>query len=490
MWDPSVLWHEGRYYAFMMFNKEGGSGLKAGHCLLAVSEDGVHWQDEAVVIEEREIERGCKFFKCFVGRCGDRFIMDHGVARPEGQDTLRFYESKDLKNWSYLFSSTPDPEWYVPTGRWDHMYVLPKEEGNPAAGFWGHPVSTPKPELPRGVGMTQSPDGLKWEVLPPAKVEWGDVPPKDFEWGGCERFGGKYYLIGGTGGHKDPNGFMVEGYSMYVFTADDPRGPFRPDADAYRLCGSTNESISWLAVWCRCNGEILISNYASMETGSRSPWMLPLRKPLVDSKEHLRLGWWPGNECLKDTPITLSESSMMMYSGALDISWLENTFDLEKGVIIEGTVKANAASVKNAVAEGDNGSAAGFVFKEESVNSTAILLGIGEPEDSNRETHVGGLSENTASDDAAGPGDTGESPRGYKFTTLDVTGKHCASVTGIVDDKQHSFRLLARMGGFELYIDNLLVQMYIYKPAGGKIGMLVRNAEVVFDDLKAWSMSL
>jgi hypothetical protein len=474
MWDPSVIWHKGRYYAFMMFNKEGGSGLKAGHCLLAVSEDGVHWQDEDIVVEEREIERGCRFFKCFVGRCGDRFIMDHGVARPEGQDTLRFYESTDLKHWSYLFSNNPDPEWYVPTGRWDHMYILPKEEGNPAAGFWGHPVSTPKPELPRGVGMTQSGDGLKWEVLPPAKVEWGDVPPSDFEWGGCERFGGKYYLIGGTGGQVDTNGYMVEGYSMYVFTADDPRGPFRPDADAYRLCGSTSESISWLAVWCRCDGELLISNYASMESGSRSPWLLPLRKPVVDADGHLRLSWWPGNEALKETPIELNESSVMMYSGGYDISWFDNTFDLTKGVIVEGTVKANAAS-------NDNTGAAGFAFREEGGTSTAIQLGIGAPEDDNRETHVGIL---TATAEGA------DSADGSEFTSLDVIGKYCASVTGITDDKQLTFRLLARMGGFELYIDDLLVQMYIYKPSGGKIGMLARNAEAVFGNLKAWSMSL
>ena len=46
------------------------------------------------------------------------------------------------------------------------------------------------------------------------------------------------------------------------------------------------------------------------------------------------------------------------------------------------------------------------------------------------------------------------------------------------------------MGGFELYIDDLLMQTYIYKPSSGKVGLLARNAEVVFSDLKAWSMSL
>jgi len=160
--------------------------------------------------------------------------MDHGVARPDHQDTLRFYESPDLRHWTYLASTNPDPRWHVPTARWDHMYIIPKEKGRPPAGFWGYPVAIVRPELPRGVGMSQSPDGRSCKTLPPAPVEWGDIPQNDFEWGGCERIGGRYYLIGGTGPC-----LANAGCSMFVFTADSPRGPFRPDAEAYRLCGSS-----------------------------------------------------------------------------------------------------------------------------------------------------------------------------------------------------------------------------------------------------------
>ena len=113
MWDPSVIWHGARYCAFMMYNQDGPNGLDAQHCLRAVSDDGVHWKDDGVVIEERE--RGNK---CFLSRCAERFILGHGVARDEGQDTFRFYESSDLESWHYLHSSNPDPRWYVSTGRW------------------------------------------------------------------------------------------------------------------------------------------------------------------------------------------------------------------------------------------------------------------------------------------------------------------------------------------------------------------------------------
>jgi hypothetical protein len=186
MWDPSILWHDGRYYAFMMYNRDGVNGLEAKHCLLAVSDDGAHWRDEAVVIEELERDRDCKFFKCMVAHCGERFILNHGVARPEGQDMLRFFESSDLRNWNYLYSTRPDPRWYgLPpeAHRWDHMYMLPKVEGNPAAGYWGYPVAIAKPGDPRGVGMMQSADGRQWEALPPAKVDspWTPAPPPAFK---------------------------------------------------------------------------------------------------------------------------------------------------------------------------------------------------------------------------------------------------------------------------------------------------------------------
>jgi len=466
MWDPSVIWHDGKYYAFMMYNKDGLNGLDAGHCFLATSEDGVHWNDHGIVNEERERERGCKFFKCFVGKCGDRFIMDHGVARPEGQDTLRFYESKDLENWTYLFSNHPDPRWYVPTGRWDHMYILPKQGNKSVDGYWGHPVATAKSDLPRGVGMMQSTDGRSWEVLPPAKVEWGDVPPRDLEWGGCERFEGKYYLIGGTGN------YVSNGYSMYVFVADDPRGAFRPQKKAYRLCGSSKENVSWLAVWCRGNGELLISNYASMELGSRAPWMLPMRKPLVDKQGHLRLGWWKENERLKGNPVPLAKNSVILDTDQVNndyqILWLDNIFDIQKGVILEGTIKAQTFTSEHK----DHN--AGLVLDEGNSKSMAIQLGIGIPEQ--RETHIGRLN---------------IKPDGkFEFVSEDVTGKNCATVTGIDEGKEHTFRLLARLGGFELYIDDLLMQTYVYKPVEGKIGLLARNTKVVFNDIKAWNMSL
>ena len=201
-----------------------------------------------------------------------------------------------------------------------------------------------------------------------------------------------------------------------------------------------------------------------------------MRKPAADADGHLRLGWWPGNEGLKGTPLSLTKTSVTLDAGKADgeyqITWLDTVFDLQKGGIVEGTIKA----------AGQDNCAAGFVLDEGNGVSMAIQLGIGAPEQC--ETHIGSLRTD---------------PNGeIGFESEDVTiGKSrleswmgYATVTGVESGKEHTFRLLLRMGGFELYIDDLLMQTYIYKPSSGKAGLLAQNAEVMFGNLKAWSMSL
>jgi len=463
MWDPSIIRHDGEYHVFTMYRKEGDPSH--GHCFMATSEDGVHWQDRGVVLEEREREKGYIFFKCFVAHCGDRFIMDHGVARPGAQDPLRFYESGDLRHWEHITSTIPDTRWYASPGRWDHMYILPKEPGNHEAGYWGHVVAVAKPELPRGVGMMESDDGREWHVLPPAPVEWGDTPPRDFEWGGCERIGGKYYLIGGT------SGYVCQGYSMYTFVADYPCGPFRPDAEAYRLSGSSKDCVAWLAAWARGkDNELLVSNYASVAPGdNHAPWMLPLRKPVVGEDGHLRLAWWPGNRTLKGENLALEKDNLALPEGdgksEYHTAWLNSDFNLDEGVVVEGAIRANADAPCPA---------AGFLFDEGTDQTMALLLGIGARE--GRETHIGRLR----------PDGQG----GLEFLSQDVTGSGCATVTGIEDGRTYGFRLLVRMTFFELYVDDMLVQTFVYRPASGRIGVVARGARLEVAELKAWRMSL
>ena len=106
-------------------------------------------------------------------------MINHGSfsGRPNtDNDTLRFYESSDMENWEYMFENHPDSRWYNPVGRWDHMYVIPKDDASPEKGYWGYVVATPHRDREAAFGMMESADGYQWNILPPPIIEWGDVP--------------------------------------------------------------------------------------------------------------------------------------------------------------------------------------------------------------------------------------------------------------------------------------------------------------------------
>ena len=42
----------------------------------------------------------------------------------------------------------------------------------------------------------------------------------------------------------------------------------------------------------------------------------------------------------------------------------------------------------------------------------------------------------------------------------------------------------------ELYIDDMLMQTYVYEPGSSKVGLIANKADVVFTDMQGWSMSL
>ena len=99
------------------------------------------------------------------------------------------------------------------------MYILPKVEGRPAAGYWGYIVAVSKEpdQLP---AMMESRDGITWAALSPARTRWGATPKKAYlEYGGCERIGGKYYLKRHIDALAPGGGYILSPSHMM------PRGP-------------------------------------------------------------------------------------------------------------------------------------------------------------------------------------------------------------------------------------------------------------------------
>jgi hypothetical protein len=513
MWDTSIVYSDGRYFLFSMydatdFELEDSHGLfsRDTHVWCAVSDDGVRWRDVGPVIRDQP----SIVMKMFVRKLGDRFVMNYGSSRaPIGtaewdNDTLRLWESDDLLDWRPLGEERdlhPDPRWYRPGGRWDHMYMLPDDV---SGGYLGYCVATPNERYPyASCGLLQSDDGSQWRVLPPPVVEWGDTPELPmFEVGGCEREAGRYYLIGGAalyGGNT--------GYAVYTLVSDHWNGPFRPDPEAFRLCGTSGYSgavgAQWLASFARgVDDELLVTNYLTEDMENRydygisrrSVWFLPVKKAVIEADGHLRMGYWPANESLKGVPLDPG-SARLVYSiddrGVLTqeagrvtidsgahrsnplyprddhaVAVLDSVLDLEVGVVVEGTLTIDAHGFSRPAK-------AGFFFEEGGASGTYLLLEAGDPRW--RISEIGGIAWEPS----------------LRFEPRDVTSHGAATVTGITNQHEHRFRILCRRSMFELYIDDFLVQSYVTGgPPSGRIGFVVRNGRCLFADLRIWRMDL
>jgi hypothetical protein len=498
IWDPTVIYANNQYYMFSMY---GGDSV-----WLATSADGVHWKDYGVVVKSEGFKNN-RVWKQFINKVGDRYIMDYGAFTDQGSSNnlLRFWESKDLTHWTYVTEVPVDTNYYRDKGgRWDHMFMVPKDEANPSAGYVGYVVAKPL-DSHSMFGFMESPDGVHFTPRKPPEVIADFGLPGEFEIGGIRKFGSKYYLIGGVG---NPPHFGFTGYSVLTYTSDSLMGPFRPDMDAYRLTGTsgsdTGRQVHILSSFVKDSPEDLISDpftFRASGTDGHGTWFEPMRKAVIDSKGHLRLGYWKQNDLAKGKEIPAdaaknivvfppgqresdpivkvagTQDSLLVYPDKpwTGFPWLDSTgsrtavvlldqrFDLDQGIIMEGHIKATAA----------RRSFAGFYMEGLEKNTgTAIMLQVGEPQW--RTSEIGKVKMDL----------------GFHFESLDVTGRYAATVNGLDPDVDHTFRLWLRGGQMELYIDDLLMQSYLLFSPSGRIGFISQDGEVQFSQLKFYAMNL
>lgn len=469
--DNCVFWHEGTFYLFAMYRKEERPRDQDQwrHVWLATSRDGVHWQGVGPVIEDAPFG----IYAMRVWKAGDRFVMNHGSFTGEQQDVLRLWASTDLVHWEYLGS---DYDVRRPDGqRIDHMDVISVEEEG-KTNYYGYAVG----------GVLRSEDGLKWTWLSELPL-MGNVNIRVCqEPGGCQQIGGKYYLL--VGGFY-PGSF---GYATSTYISEQPWGPFRPDYPAFRLNGySGRELVALWAAYCRKPGELLLSNYILDQTGPFW-WHAPLKAAVVDGEGHLRMGYWNGNDTLKGTQLPCDiEQVRLEYAGPnstisiareqvtitapplpqirwitpgnpnIALAFLNTAFDLDKGCVIEGSLKVTAI-------DGLVFPAAGICLEQGDRQATAVLFGTWA------RTEIGMLRWSDQ----------------LQFDAKDITGVGCATVTGILPGETGHFRMLIRKGIFELYLNDLLVQTYAAGNLTGRIGFVVQDGQGTYDCPKVWAMDM
>ncbi len=499
-WDPTVIFANGQYYMYTMY---GGDSV-----WLATSQDGVHWKDFGVVLKAEGFKNNT-VWKQYVSKVGDRYIMDYGAFTDRGTNNnlLRFYESTDLIHWKFLYELPIDTKYYRADGRWDHMFMIPKDAANPGAGYLGYMVANPIDH--GGFGMMDSADGVHFSPIKAPDI-LADFKIPTLEPGGIKKLGSKYYFIGG-----DANHFGFSGYGVYTYVADSPIGPFRPDLGAYRLTGTSgidgDSFVHILAAFVKDSPEDLVSDPFSFRstpgTYGQDVWFLPMRKAIVDGEGHLHLAYWKQNDLAKGDEIKVdpSLSTVAFPPGQTDSNplirvettgdsvsiqtdknwrsfpWLDSMktrkgvvelnqyFDLDKGLIVEGTVLARSLNPK---APFGRKMYAGFYIEGlHNQPGTAIMLEVGEPQW--RESAIGKLRMDTD----------------FHFEPLDVTGRNSATVTGLDEGKAHTFRLWIRGGQMELYIDDLLMQSFFFLKSSGRIGFISQESDAEFSNLKFYQMN-
>jgi hypothetical protein len=445
-----------------------------------------------------------------VAKIGGRYIY-YATCRVKGDKYMAVYASSDLRRWEPLgdeYNVHPDPQWYQ--CRMDELHVM--AAAPPDTGYYGYITSEPHHDRPASFGMLRSEDGLRWKMIAPPEIVWGSIPQQIPEVGFCERIGDKYYL---TLGMRCYLGEL--GYSMFTFIGDSPTGPFHPDKEAFRFCGTTTRDSFYLTFSVYYQDQLLASNWFTNGFNKREHRMLPLKRVHRDEDGHLRLVYWEGNEAMKGDPIALSLTKAGMEHPAGDypkdrysietgqdriamkagrdgmLVLLPGKHDLNTGLVVEGSVTASELSLRMATHR--HPAAAGFYIEEAPGKGTALLLetlgltrigSFAYAEKPITDTHDYSRAA-TQLVQARGGGPLGTS----QFVGEDVTRTiGYATAAGIEKQTRCKFRLLIRDGIFECYLNDLLVQTYAYdRNASGRIGVLGRDGSVKFEDLRCWKMS-
>lgn len=478
IWDTWLFYHEGVHYLYALHNSTAESPWDG--ISLATSKDGVHFTEVGPILSKREDAKWMGTGS--VWPAGDKFVLNFSEFHNDIQ-AIFLATSDDLIHWQRLgdeYRSDPDARWYddgkYPPGRWDCIWALAREEG----GYWGYITAFPwrrsaeHPDaLPyRSVGMMESPDGLCWRAVAPPTIEWGTVVPpgddRNAEVGAIAKVKGRYYLQIGSNGHAG------DAVGMYILRSKDPKGPFSPDVEAYRLLGTKGHTHTYFSRFYQTPDGLLVNHHSISRGGT--VWLAPLKRAVVDKEGHMRLYYWQGNELVKDEKVQIDlggAGKVCRYRGGAEGSWraegtflqareeggalvlLGNEFDLANGIVLEGRIQMKP------VASGKGG--VGLYIEQDAQQGTAIVLG------TNGRTEIGLLKH-------------GEEMGFWPDDSLDV---------GVKGGKEYRFRLLLRQFLLEFYLDDRLVQCYsMPEKVTGRIGLVVEGGEATFKDLAGWSMNL
>ena len=312
MWDTWLYYHDGTYYLYYLAN----SGESWDNVSMATSPDGVHFTEVGRVLKRHPnshwMGTGSTWKSPNFERDGKYFI-NFSQAFPGQPQTICFGESTDLIHWEWLdikkYEFVQDARWYEPKGRWDCIYTMAR----PGGGLYGYWTATPKEETGGRFGFGQSLDGAKWEALEPPKVEGVGGG----EAGAVEKIGAKYYMMFGNHG------------KMSTLVAERPEGPFiLAKKNPNLLSGHT-----YFSRFFPTPDGVLVNHHSIAR--NRQVYFGLLKSTILDAEGTLRLGWWKGNEKLKEGARRIQVPDPKAKPGKA-IALFPESFNATDGLILEG----------------------------------------------------------------------------------------------------------------------------------------------------------
>jgi hypothetical protein len=501
MWDTWCFFNEGTHFLYYLHRTD--PDITSDGISLAVSRDGVHWEEHGEIIHK--LDDAANMGSGAVWKADGKFVMNFSEMR-DGVQSIFFAVSDDLVKWTRLgneYRSDPDPRWYKSgkDGRWDNLWAIRKTDGSFIGYFAAKPKGGPM-DVPESVGCAVSRDGLHWEAAPPPAFEWDDWGPlKTHEVGAVEKIGDRYWMLMGAIenvlGIRSSAGWAKEDIGMFLFSAPSPEGPFRVEPASWRfLTGPADRFLmTYFARFYPVPDHMLVCHH-SIEPPLPGKflvfapsYMAPLKEAVPTTDGRLVPSYWKGNDALKGKTLAINFADVtrwpegvgacevkgsdgfleMAQPNASGVMLLKGRFDLETGVVIEGSVEIQRLQKPWA--------AGGFLIEAErnpadlpgsDLKGTAVLL------ETRGCVEIGTLL-------AAFP----EDPFLTRIERQDLKPFQISA------GQRLELRLLLRKHFFELYLDDRLVQCFTMssKPTG-RIGCIIESGKIVLSNMKAWRMNL
>ncbi len=294
-WDTWVYYLDGKYYLYYLITEYSpGEGFG-----VAVSDDGIHYKDHGIQISHSEkmveyLGTGSVWKSL---NKDYKFIGNFSEWREHPDDIKQqifLSYSDDLIHWNKFpesYSLEMDERYYETNSkknaRWDCINAC--EVDGIYYGTW-----TARPIESAGIGMGKSVDGVKWEILPPPKMDISAFRGTEVESGGITCYNGKFYMMIGT--YNLPEGSII-------MTSDNIEGPYKMQEKNGAIFANQEKMHAYFPRFFDTPDGTFVNFHVLLREpnkhGRAITYVSPIKKVEYDADGTMRFKWWSNNDALK-----------------------------------------------------------------------------------------------------------------------------------------------------------------------------------------------